>query len=81
MQTTITYNGQTYTESDNQNPEMIDTKCPCGNRLYVPSIAWSLGLVSGCGHCGKDYPEQSHCQAVTEAYLGLIEDGGTINLD
>jgi hypothetical protein len=81
MKTTITFDGKTFTELNNKAPRMINKVCSCGNPLYIPVATLVLGLVTDCAHCGKDYPAKAHCNAITESYKGLIEDGGDICLD
>lgn len=81
MKTIITFNGKTYTELNNKLPRMINTKCECGNNLNVPIAVLVLGIVTDCAHCNKDYPAKQHCEALTESYKDLIEEGGLISLD
>lgn len=81
MTTTIIFNGKEYIENNNKMPRMINTTCKCGNPMNVPIAVLVLGIVEDCAHCGKDYPAKAHCEAITESYKGLIEDGGDINLD
>ena len=80
MQATVTFNGNTYTEQDINNVVMVNHVCNCGNHMHVPQGAIAVGIVEDCAHCGKDYPEENHCQMLTESWCGLIEDGD-INLD
>lgn len=81
MKTVIIFDGKEYTEDNNAAPRMINTKCKCGNALNVPIAVLVLGIVEDCAHCGKNYPAVAHCNAVTESYKSLIEDGGVICLD
>lgn len=81
MKTTITFNGKSYVENNNRAPRMINKACSCGNKMYVPIAVLVLGIVEDCAHCGKDYPALAHCNAITESYKGLIEEGGNICLD
>lgn len=80
MKTIISYEGKTFEEKDNSNVEMISTNCACGNELYVPLATIVLGLVSDCAHCGKNYPQENHCEAITESYKGLIEGESIVEL-
>lgn len=81
MKTVINFNGQTFTEASNINPVMTNNVCNCGNPMYVPLAVLVLGIVEDCAHCNKEYPFEAHCNAITQAYQELIEDGGSINLD
>lgn len=80
MKTTIKYSRKTFIELDNNNPRMISTKCKkCSNPLHVPIGVIVLGLVTDCGHCGKNYPAQAHCEAITSSYLGLIANTSSLD--
>lgn len=81
MKTVITFNGKEYNEANNKAPRMINKLCKCGNSMYIPIAVLVLGIVEDCAHCGKDYPALAHCNAITESYKGLIEEGGNICLD
>lgn len=81
MKTSITFGGKNYVEADNKNPRMINKKCKCGNSMNIPIAVLVLGIVEDCAHCGKDYPAVAHCNAITQSYKDLIEEGGEINLD
>lgn len=81
MKTVVTFDGKQYTESNNKAPRMINKSCKCGNSMYIPIAVLVLGIVEDCAHCGKNYPSITHCQALTESYKSLIEEGGLISLD
>ncbi len=77
----VIFNGKSAIEP-NVNKVMMSRKpCSCGNPMYVPTVARIVGIVTDCAHCGKDYPMEQHCKAVTQSYIDLIEDGGIIDLD
>lgn len=77
----IIFNNKSAIEHNINNIVMTNKPCSCGNPMSIPLIARVLGLVEDCAHCGKDYPMEQHCLAVTQSYQSLIEDGGVINLD
>ena len=77
----VIFNGKSAIEHNINNVIMSNKPCDCGNPMNVPLIARVLGIVTDCAHCGKDYPMEHHCAAVTESYLELIEDGGIVDLD
>lgn len=81
MQAIVRYNNTEYTELDINNVVMTHHTCTCGNHMYVPLGAIQVGMVDTCSHCGTDYPEDNHCAAITEGWVGLIEDGGIVDLD
>ena len=80
MKTKITFDGKTYTEVDNTHPVMTTVSCDCGNKLHIPLGAWVLGVVDSCSHCGKSYPQDTHCSAVTQSWIGLLEDEELVDL-
>ena len=77
----VIFNGKSAIEHNIIKVAMSNKPCACGNAMYVPLVTRVLGLVNDCAHCGKDYPMELHCQAVTDSYISLIEEGGIINLD
>lgn len=74
---TVTFNGNSYTEQDIENPTMTDFTCQCGNPMFIPLGAVVLGLTKDCAHCTAThgYPAETHCAALTQGWVSLIEDG------
>lgn len=80
MKTIIRYEGKEYIEANNVDPVMSTAPCTCGNPMYVPLAVIVLKIVDSCSHCGKDYPFEAHCHAVTESYQSLIEGEELVEL-
>jgi len=76
----VIFNGKSAIENDINNIMMSNKPCACGNPMNMPLITRVLDIVTDCAHCGKDYPMEAHCNAVTQSYIELIEDGGIVDL-